>query len=287
MRKFDALVSQVRSTIPDDLDACVSFVLFRNDRQEIAAAIDQVGAEAANTHIVVVDNSVPPLDLAFVEASNVTIVATNENIGYGRGHNIALAASQGKCRYSVVMNTDLTMIGAVVTGMIAFMDDHPEAGLAAPRICYPDGSLQRLCRLLPDPKDIIARRLLPRTKWGKDRNGKYEFYEWNYDEVAEFPFLSGCFMVLRRSVLDVTGYFDERYFLYAEDLDLSRRIAMVSKTLFNPGQTATHEYRSQTRPSFARKRYALSSMVKYFNKWGWRDAGRDKINSETIDRLRG
>ena len=285
MRKFDALVSQVRSTIPDDLDACVSFVLFHNDRQEITEAIDQVRAEAANTHIVIVDNSVPPLDLAHASAGDVTIAATNENIGYGRGHNIALAASQGKCRYNVVMNTDLKTDGTVITGMIAFMDDHPEAGLAMPRICYPDGSLQRLCRLLPDPRDIVARRLLPRTQWGKDRNERYEFHEWNYDKVAEFPFLSGCFMMLRRSVLDVTGYFDERYFLYAEDLDLSRRIRMVSRTLFNPDQTAVHEYRSQTKPSFARKRYALNSMVKYFNKWGWRDSDRDRINDETINRL--
>lgn len=285
MQKFDALVGRVRSAIPDNLDACVSFVLFHNDRQEITEAINQVRAEAANTHIVIVDNSVPALDLAFAEASDVTIAATNENIGYGRGHNIALSASRGKCRYNVVMNTDLKTDGTVITGMIAFMDRHPEAGLAMPRICYPDGSLQRLCRLLPDPKDIVARRVLSNTEWGRNRNKRYEFHGWNYDKVAEFPFLSGCFMVLRRSILEVTGYFDERFFLYAEDLDLSRRIGLVSKTLFNPEEEAVHEYRSKTNPSFARKRYALTSMIKYFNKWGWVDHAREKINNETIMKL--
>lgn len=272
--------------MPKDLDVCVSFVLFDNDRDEIVRAITQVQSSRASSHVVIIDNSCPPLDLQFAETMGATVVATHKNIGYGRGHNIALAASKGKCQYNLVMNTDLQTQNDVIAGMVAFMDAHPDAGLAMPKVRYPDGSLQRLCRLLPDPADLVARRLLFKTQWAKAKNERYEFHNWNYDSVAQFPFLSGCFMICRRSVLDAVGYFDERYFLYAEDLDLSRRIHAVAKTLYNPDESVIHEYRSQSRPSFKRMRYALVSLSQYFSKWGWAlDRDRDRINQNTLDQF--
>ncbi|MGC6399979.1 glycosyltransferase [Sphingomonas sp. FW199] len=286
MHEFDRLVGEVRAALPDDIDACVSFVLFGNDRQEIVDAIRQAQAASVRTHVVVVDNSEPPLDLAFAREMGATVVATRQNVGYGRGHNVALEASREKCRYHIVMNTDLHVEDDAIGRMVAFMDAHPEAGLGMPRVRYPDGSLQRLCRLLPDPRDMVARRLLHRVRWGRERNQRYEFHNWNYDTVAQFPFLSGCFMILRRSILDCVGHFDERYFLYAEDLDLSRRVRQVSQTLYNPDASVVHEYRSQSRPSLRRIRYAAVSLSQYFFKWGWFiDAERDRINRETIEQF--
>lgn len=287
MPEFDRLVAKVRDAIPDGTDVCVSFVLFHNDRQEIVDAIRQVASARVRTHVVVVDNSVPPLDLAFAEQMGATVAATNKNVGYGRGHNIALDASRGKCRYNVVMNTDLQTQGDVVAGMVAFMDHHADAGLSMPRVCYPDGSIQHLCRLLPNPTDILARRLFARTRWGQEKNRQYEFHSWDYNSVAEFPFLSGCFMMLRRATLDRIGHFDERYFLFAEDLDLSRRINVIARTLYNPQETVIHEYRSKARPSLKRIRYAIVSLSQYFFKWGWIvDRERDHINRATIDQFR-
>lgn len=286
MHEFDRLIDAVRQEVPYNTDACVSFVLFKTDKQEIINAIQQAASEKMKTHVVIVDNSVPPMDLEFARRMGATVVATNKNVGYGRGHNIALMGSRGKCRYNIVMNTDLKTQDDVIAGMIDFMDTHPEAGLAMPKVCYPDGSLQRLCRLLPDPSDLVARRIMQGTRWGKQKNQKYEFHNWNYDTVAEFPFLSGCFMMLRTETLEKVGYFDERYFLYAEDLDLSRRVRAVARTLYNPHETVFHEYRSQAKPSLKRISYALVSLSKYFFKWGWIvDPGRDRINRATIEQF--
>jgi len=268
------------------LDVCVSFVLFGNDRDEIERAIEQVLAVPLAVHVVVIDNSQPGLNLSFIQDERVTVVPTGANLGYGRGHNIALAASSRRCRYNLVLNTDLQMGPEVLPGLVEFMDAHPSAGMTMPKVLYPDGSLQRLCRLLPVPVDLIGRRFFARTRWAKARNRQYEFHDWNYDTVAEFPFLSGCFMLIRRSVLDTTGYFDERYFLYAEDLDLSRRINAVSRTLYVPSQCVVHEYRSQTRPSLRRLRYAAVSLTRYFSKWGWvHDPARYQANRKTLDQF--
>lgn len=283
LAEFKSLVDYVAQALPAALDVCVSFVLFGNDRDEIVRAITQVQRSSVKTQVVLIDNTTPPLDLAFAQEMGAIVAATNRNVGYGRGHNIALAAAQGKCRYNLVMNTDLEMTSDVVAGMVAFMDAHPDAGLAMPKVRYPDGSLQHLCRLLPDPTDIAARRLFAKTAWAKAKNQRYEFHGWDYDTVAQFPFLSGCFMLLRRTVLDQVGYFDPRYFLYAEDLDLSRRIHAVAKTLYNPAEVVTHEYRSKARPSLTRVRYAAANLSRYFFKWGWIvDRDRDRINRATI-----
>lgn len=283
MTEFGYLAERAARSIPNNLDVCVSFVLFDNDKDEVTRAIRQVQASRISSHIVIIDNSCPPLDLQYAAAMGATVLSTNKNIGYGRGHNIALHASKGKCRFNLVMNTDLQTEGDTIAGMVAFMDANSEAGLAMPKVRYPDGSLQRLCRLLPDPADMIARRVMKGTKWAKARNDRYEFHGWNYNTVGEFPFLSGCFMLCRRSVLDQVGYFDERYFLYAEDLDLSRRIHSVSKTLFNPDQSVIHEYRSESSPSINRIRYAAASLSRYFFKWGWFfDNDRSRINQATL-----
>lgn len=278
--------SDVMQLIPDGIDVCVSFVLFGTARGEIERAVAQARSDRSKIHIVLIDNSQPPLDLAFARADDVTVITTNTNLGYGRGHNIALAASKGRCRYNLVMNTDLQMGREVIPALVEFMDKHDDVGLTMPKVRYPDGSLQHLCRLLPVPADLLGRRFFSGTKWAKERNKRYEFHDWNYDTVAEFPFLSGCFMLIRRSVLDVVGYFDERYFLYAEDLDLSRRIHAVARTLYVPDQSVVHEYRSQTRPSLRRLRYAIVSLAQYFTKWGWvRDAERDQINRQTCQQF--
>lgn len=274
--------------IPDGIDVCVSFVLFGTAREEVEQAIAQARSDRLKIHIVLIDNSQPPLDLAFAQADDVTVFSTSTNLGYGRGHNIALAASKGRCRYNLVMNTDLQMGPEVIPALVTFMDDHDDVGHTTPKVRYPDGSLQRLCRLLPDPADLLGRRFFSKTEWAKKRNKRYEFHNWHYDTVAEFPFLSGCFMLIRRSVLDVVGYFDERYFLYAEDLDLSRRIHAVARTLFVPHQSVIHEYRSQTKPSWRRLRYAIVSLAQYFTKWGWvRDVERDRINRRTCQQFEG
>jgi GT2 family glycosyltransferase len=275
--------NQVKKSIPDKIDLCVSFVLYQTAREEIETAVEQVLANDLAVHVVLIDNTCPPLDLGFIENPNVSVVSANANLGYGRGHNIALAASKGRCRYNLVLNTDLQMEPDVLPGMVAFMDDHPEAGMAAPKVLYPDGSLQRLCRLLPAPFTLIGRRFFAHSQWAKNRNKIYEFHDWNYDSIAEFPFLSGCFMLIRRSVLDQVGHFDERYFLYAEDVDLSRRIHAVARTLYFPRYSIVHEYRSQARPSFKRLRHAAMNLIRYFNKWGWlNDAERDGMNDKAL-----
>ena len=274
--------------LPRSCDVVVSFVLYRTGPAEAQAAVEQALASSGlDLHVVVVDNSETPVPLPAFDPDRVTRVRSGANLGYGRAHNIAIAASAGRCRYHFVLNTDLRFGPEVIPALVSYMDARPEIGLAMPRVVYPDGRVQQLCRLLPDPLLLLGRRFFPSSRYVRERNRDYEFHDWSYDREASFPFLSGCFMAIRRSVLDRVGGFDPRYFLYAEDLDLSRRIHAVADTRFAPVATVEHGYRTQSARSWRLTRYALVSLARYFSKWGWLvDRERDAVNRACNEALR-
>ena len=91
----------------------------------------------------------------------------------------------------------------------------------------------------------------------------------DYDKIWNVPYLSGCFMFLRTSTLKQVGGFDEQYFMYSEDIDLTRRIHRISKTIFYPFVTVIHAHRAEHRTSKTLLKISIISTIKYFNKYGW------------------
>lgn len=266
------------------IDVWCSVVAYKTPAEEI----ERLAATLAHTRVAValtiVDNAgTLPDALQLPAGLAVERLSPGRNLGYGRAHNLAIAQSRGRCRYHLVLNSDIEFDATVIDALVDFMDARPTAGLVMPMVRYPDGELQHLCRLLPNPVTLIGRRFFGGTQWAQQLNDRYELHDWAYDEIASFPFLSGCFMFMRRTALDKVEGFDPRFFLYAEDLDLSRRLHMVSETLFYPGVSITHEYRSLKRRSWRQWVYALTSLTQYFSKWGWvLDAERDRINRQTV-----
>jgi GT2 family glycosyltransferase len=259
----------------------VSFVLFRTPADEVARAVSQVHRSIPDVRVILVDNSPGMNELPLLDSERVITIRPGSNVGYGSAHNLAFAQSLDS-DYHAALNTDLTYGPEVFPALLEFMDSHPEVGLVMPRVCYPDGSIQHLCRLLPHPLDVFGRGFLSGTRWVEKRNDAYEFRKWDYGTKKEFPFLSGCFMMLRRSVITDVGGFDERFFMYGEDVDLSRRINQQHRTMFFPHVSVMHEYRSQ-RVGARRTLTKTVNLARYFNKWGWfRDPERDLINYRTI-----
>jgi GT2 family glycosyltransferase len=270
------------------IDVWCSVVAYNTPVEEIERLAETLAHVRAKVALTIVDNSnTLPDTIRLPPDLLVGWLNPGRNLGYGRAHNLAINQSHGRCRYHLVLNSDIEFNPSVIDSLINFMDTRPDAGLVMPMVRYPDGELQHLCRLLPNPVTLIGRRFFGKTQWAKRLNDRYELHDWSYDDIAEFPFLSGCFMFMRRTVLDKVKGFDPRFFLYAEDLDLSRRIHMVSETLFYPKVSITHEYRSLKRRSWRQWVYALTSLSQYFNKWGWIwDADRDRVNRQTVADIR-
>lgn len=269
-------------------DVIVSLVLFRTAASEVETCIDQILASRRRTRVIVVDNSPEPVALSPRPADRVSVVQTGANIGYGRAHNRAIALARGQAPLHLIMNTDVRLCGDVIDAMAGFMAANPDAGLSSPLIHYPDGRLQTACRLLPTPANTFGRGFLDNSRWNREMNRRYELHDWGYDSVENIPSLPGCFMMARSEILQAVGGFDERFFLFAEDIDLSRRIHQVAKCLFVPTARIEHELRSRVRFDRRRHAYKVANFIRYFNKWGWlRDAERDRINARTLERVVG
>jgi len=268
-------------------DVVGSFVLYKTAAAELAQAIQQFASVPLETHLCIIDNSPTPLTGANELCSRrISYYWPGKNLGYGRAHNLALRAAAGRSRYNLVMNTDVRYSPDAVTSLVAFLERNPQAGMAAPRTHYPDGSLQYVCRLLPHPANMFLRRFLPRSRWTQRADFRYELRWWNHDTVADIPYFQGSFMLLRTDLCNAIGCFDERFFLYGEDIDLTRRMHEVAQTAYVPDVRVVHEYRRYSNRSLRGTWYGIQNNCRYFNKWGWFiDAGRRRINREVVKAL--
>jgi len=200
-------------------DVVGSIVLFNTSLAEVERAIRLFTAVPLKSHLCILDNSPVPTALPAVDAAKVSYFHTGNNLGYGRAHNLAIRAAAGRARYSLVMNTDIDYANDVVQRLVEFLDNRPSAGLAAPKVRYPDGSLQHVCRLLPTPGNLFLRRFLPGSELTRRFDHAYELRGWDHNSIANLPYFQGSFLLLRTGLCNKLGGFDERFFLYGEDID--------------------------------------------------------------------
>ena len=269
----------------------ISIVLYHNKEEQIRKAIDSVLNTALNVKLYLVDNSsTDNLRVLEKKDNRIVYIFNNANLGFGKAHNIALKRTiEENIPYHLVLNPDVYFEGGVLEELYNFMENNPDVGLVMPKVLYPDGTLQYLCKLLPTPLDLFGRRFLnfgPFRKIVEKRNEVYELRFTGYDKIMEVPYLSGCFMFIRTEVLKKVGLFDERFFMYLEDTDLSRRVHKVSKTIYYPVVSIYHEYGKGSYKNLKLLKYHLDSAIKYFNKYGWLfDKERDEINKKTLEKL--
>jgi GT2 family glycosyltransferase len=192
-----------------------------------------------------------------------------KNLGFGAAHNRAVSRLGLDSEFHLFLNPDVEFDPNVVEALLSFMRDSPDVGAVMPRVTYPDGRPQYLCKLLPTPLDLILRRFIPLTLLRNELNRDYELQTLSLDRTSDVPVLSGCFLLVRTSILKQIGGFDPRFFMYMEDVDLVRRIGDVSRTVFFPMVTVRHVYAKGSYRSPRLLAYHLKSAIAYFFKWGW------------------
>lgn len=189
--------------------------------------------------------------------------------------------------YHLVINSDVTFARGTISAIETFMNGRPDVGQLQPRMVFPDGREQLSVRLLPTPLDVFGRRFIPGFR-NSQRNARYTLASMRRDRAANVPYHQGSFMFLRNDTLRHTGLFDERFFMYPEDIDLTRRIHAVANTLYWPGVTVVHAHRAASYRSMRMAWIHAVNMVRYFNKWGWfRDRERRVVNAATIRAVEG
>lgn len=268
-----------------------SIVLYQTNLTPLKKVIDSYFAcKSEALQLFLVDNS--PTDVlksvvTMYPDKEIHYIFNNENMGYGKAHNIAIKKSMEQgLPYHIVLNPDIVIQEGALEKLTFYMNEHPEVGNIMPKIIYPNGQLQYLCKLLPSPIDLIFRRFIPFKKWRDKINQKYELHSFRYNKKINIPNLSGCFMFLRTKALEKVGLFDENIFMYLEDIDLNRRIHRDYKTIFFPEAVVVHEYQKASYKNIKLLKAHIKSAIYYFNKYGWFfDKERRIINAQTLQEI--
>lgn len=192
---------------------------------ERCLAAVQANAGPLSVELIVVDNASSDDSVAMVLARfpEARLIANAENVGFARANNQGLAAAAG--RYCLLLNSDAFLDAGALERLVQYLDAHPRAGAAGPRLRYEDGSLQRSCFAFPTLwtelwQALWLDRLFPRSRVF----GRYWMTYWDVDDTREVDSLMGAVLILRREAIDQIGGLDETFFMYSEEVDLCYRL---------------------------------------------------------------
>lgn len=237
---------------PDDAYKTVESVLAHTDE---------------NFSLYIIDNNSPEkISTMLKQHFDANYIDLAENVGFGRGHNQVLDVVDSK--YHFIINPDILLNETTISSLCAFMDAHPDVVIACPKVLHPDGTVQYIAKRKPSLMALVSRRIrLPFLKGIED---KYLAKEMDQDTDFEVEFCTGCFTVIRTDVFKEISGFDEDYFLYFEDADITMRAKQKGKAWYVPSSTVVHFWHRETASSGSRFMTQLKSMFIYFKKWGFK-----------------
>jgi GT2 family glycosyltransferase len=270
---------------PSDLldTLSISIVVYRPDLvmldrvfETLAGALRQL-APARRACLYFIDNGGPGELMGTPKAAlraefTLKLIAGHGNVGYGRGHNLAIERTHS--RYHLVLNPDIELDERGLIEALSFLEAHSDTGLLTPLIRDDSGEQQFLCRRFPTVLDLFARGFLPsslRRPFAK-RLAHYEMRDVIDDRtiIWDPPIVSGCFMLFRTDVLKRLNGFDPRYFLYFEDYDLSLRTHEIARVAYVPAVRVLHHGGGAARKGGEHVKLFASSAFRFFTRFGWK-----------------
>lgn len=251
----------------------VSIVVFRPNFALLQETVESVGLSSAVSKVVITDNSSLPEVNEFCRRTGCEYLSPERNIGFGAAHNFAFARFCD-CEYFLVLNPDVRVHADSIERLVEFMGAHPDVGLSTARVLNPDGSIQYAHKRLPTLRVLFGRRFLPKlaARFWPDELSRYELRDCNLDVPLSIPSVSGCFMLFRTACYQALNGFDERYFMYQEDIDISRRANQISRVIYYPSAVITHHWARGSHKKLNLTLMNIVSVFKYYCKWGLKNS---------------
>ncbi len=220
--------------------------------------------------VIVVDNASRDESRAMLarEFPWVRVIANEVNMGFTRANNQALAEARG--RYLLFLNPDTEVVGDALRTMVRYMDDHPDVGALGPQLRYPDGRIQSSRRRFPTLATAFLESTVLHQWWPNNPVARrYHLADRPDDQEQEVDWVVGACLLVRRRAIEQVGGFDERFFMYSEELDWCRRArALGWRIVYLPAaQVIHHEGRSSEQAVAARHIHFQTSKVLYFRKY--------------------
>lgn len=240
-----------------------SIVIYKENKDTLQKVINSfLSLKDIKKEFIIVDNS--PSDELKVFCENfegVSYIFSGENLGFGRGHNLAFKNLKDKSDIHMIINPDVYFNSDEISSFLNWFYEQKEISLATTKVCYPDGENQNIVRNVPTIIDLIKRKL-------KIDSGELHIQD---NSIKEVPFAHGCFFIFKTEVFEKLGGFDERFFMYMEDLDIFIRAKKYGKTVINTNYKIYHEFRKGSSKSFKLLKYHIISAYKFFKKYNNQD----------------
>ncbi|MCL7999186.1 glycosyltransferase [Brucella sp. 21LCYQ03] len=252
----------------------ISIVTFNPIFSELEKTLNSLkmalnGFAEGSFSITVVDNSISNEVASFLLRKYaklpVKLIHGQGNVGFGRAHNIAI---QQMGEFHLILNPDIQLAPDALVNALAFMRENENCGLLSPHASWPNGQRQYLCKRYPAAFDLLLRGFAPKKicSFFASRLANYELRSETQDEVYwNPPIVSGCFMLFRSSILRYIGGFDDKYFLYFEDFDLSLRSVKVADTVYLPTVRVVHAGGNASKKGLWHIKVFIQSAIKFYS----------------------
>jgi len=249
------------------VSACiVTYKCCETSRQAIRTLLEQTKGTDLTLYVVDNNSQDDTLERLSGEFPDIVAVQNRHNKGFGNGHNTVLPMLDSE--FHVVVNPDIELDRDVIGELCRYLSENPDIGMITPMIRYPDGHDQQLPKRDPVVLSLVGRHIFRKRLKGIVQH--YQMLDEDLSEVCDIEFATGCFFVIRTELFKKLGGFDERWFIYYEDMDITRRARAVARAVYYPH---TYVYHAWARSSSRKLKYFIIlvlGMFKYFNKWGWK-----------------
>jgi len=240
--------------------------------------LDSVDYEKIDFRLFVFDNgstdgTIDIINDSFVNTAEygdkVKLIHSGGNIGFGVAHNKILEVMENEfpSKYHCVVNPDVIIRDDIVSTMVDYLEDEKNSDVVqlSPRICFPDGRSQILGKRNPHFIYLFASRM--RGEEPGFLLSRYAMLNEDYSKPFEIWNATGCFMFFRSDAFKEVGGFDDRYFMYFEDCDITREMRKLGKVLFFPHAIVYHVWARDSKRNTKLKIIHITSMLKYYLKW--------------------
>ena len=262
----------------------ISIVIFSLDTLVLSKTIESVVKSAKKipshldiSRLYLIDNGDNEKELLnliaqFSDSSlKIHLYSTDKNLGYGQAHNIAIDDTTDK--YHLILNPDVVISASSLVVGLNYLDQIDEVVAVSPSARDGDSNVQYLAKSYPSLLVLLLRALNLRflNNLFSEKLSSYELREKIHNnEYVEVEIISGCFMLCKTKALKLVGGFDQRYFLYFEDYSLSIELNKIGKIVYLPDMKIVHYGGNSSRKGFNHIRMFLSSMIKFFSRYGWK-----------------
>ncbi|HUT22334.1 MAG TPA: glycosyltransferase family 2 protein [Candidatus Bipolaricaulota bacterium] len=241
------------------------------------------------TEVIVVDNDSGDgiEDMIEEEYPQVRFIQTGKNSGFAAGNNAGIKAAFGK--YIIIMNPDIFVEDNSIEKLYNYIKEKEGegVGLVAPKLCNPNGSLQHTCyKFHKWSTPLFRRTFLSKLPFGKKHLKKFLMDDWDHNSIREVDWVQGSCFIMRKDLLEQIGCFDEKYFMYVEDMDLCRKINLAGKkVIYYPESKVIHLHRRESNDGkwhqvFTNKltREHIKSWLKYM--WKFRKGNLNELKKD-------